>query len=259
LIQREANVAIDAGNMEGKEVRFGVGGSALAAVTTSNGGTGSYNSMHDSYKPLGGMIPLVNMLLGEIAFGGLGVGLYGIIMIALVGLFMAGLMVGRSPEYMGNLIGPPEIKLIMLYTLAGPVMVLVLTAIAVVTGPGTAGLTTNRGPHGFTEILYAYASCFGTNGQTFAGLNANSPFYNATTAIAMMAGRFAHAIPALGLAGLFAGQRRRPVTAGTLPTDTFSFGILLVATAMIVGGLSYFAGLALGPIIEHFIMTAQLG
>jgi K+-transporting ATPase ATPase A chain len=259
LIQRQANIAIDAGNMEGKEVRFGVGGSALAAVTTSNGGTGSYNSMHDSYMPLGGMIPLINMILGEIAFGGLGPGLYSIIMIALVGLFMAGLMVGRSPEYLGNLIGPPEIKLIMLYTLSGPVILLVLTAVAVVTGPGLAGLTTNSGPHGLTEIFYAYTSCFGTNGQTFAGLSANSPFYNVTTAIAMMAGRFAHVIPALGLAGLFARQRRRPVTAGTLPTDTFSFGILLVGTAVIVGGLSYFAALALGPIIEHFILVARSG
>jgi len=215
--------------------------------------------MHDSYMPLGGMIPLINMILGEISFGGLGSGLYGIVMIALIGLFMAGLMIRRSPEYLGNLIGPPEVKLIMLYALAGPVVVLVLTAIALVTPAGVAGLTTNGGPHGLTEILYAYTSCFGTNGQTFAGLSANSPFYNVTTALAMMAGRFGHAIPALALAGMFARQRRRPVTAGTLPTDNFSFGILLVGTAIIVGGLSYFAPLALGPIIEHFILFTQSG
>jgi K+-transporting ATPase ATPase A chain len=260
LIRSQVNPMIQTcGNMEGKEVRFGIGGSVLAAVATSNGGTGSYNSMHDSYMPLGGMIPLINMILGEIAFGGLGPGLYSIIMIALVGLFMAGLMVGRSPEYLGNLIGPAEIKLIMLYTLAGPLVLLLMTAIAVVTAAGNAGLTTNNGPHGLTEILYAYTSCFGTNGQSFAGLNANNPFYNLTTAVAMMVGRFGHAIPALALAGLFAGQRRRPITAGTLPTDTFSFGILLVGTAAIVGGLSYFAALALGPIMEHFILLMRLG
>jgi K+-transporting ATPase ATPase A chain len=259
-MRNEANSAIQVGpNLEGKELRLGVGGSVLAAVTTSNGGTGSYNSMHDSYMPLGGLIPLINMILGELAFGGLGPGLYSIIMIALVGLFMAGLMVGRSPEYLGNLIGPQEIKLIMLYTLVGPLVTLALTAIAVVTSAGNGGLTTNDGPHGFTEILYAYASCFGTNGQTLAGLSANSPFYNVTTAAAMMVGRFGHAIPALALAGLFARQRRRPVTAGTLPTDTFTFGILLVGAATIVGGLSYFAALALGPIVEHLILFARPG
>ena len=257
---RKANSAIQAGaNLEGKEVRFGIGGSVLAAVATSTGGTGSYNSMHDSYMPLGGMIPLINMFLGEISFGGLGSGLYGIVMVALIGLFMAGLMIGRSPEYLGNLIGPAEVKLIMLYALAGPLSVLALTAIALVTRAGVAGLTTNNGPHGLTEILYAYTSCFGTNGQTFAGLSANSPFFNVTTAFAMMIGRFGHAIPALALAGRFARQKRRPVTAGTLPTDSFSFGILLVGTAVIVGGLSYFAPLALGPIIEHFILFTQSG
>jgi K+-transporting ATPase ATPase A chain len=259
VIQREANITIDAGNMEGKEVRFGIGGSVLTAVATSNGATGSYNSMHDSYMPLGGMIPLVNMLLGEILFGGLGSGIYSIIMIALVGLFMAGLMVGRSPEYLGNLIGPPEVKLITLYTLAGPVVIMALTAIAVATSAGRAGLTTNRGPHGFTEIIFAYASCVANNGQSFAGLSANSPFYNITTGIAMMVGRFGLAIPALALAGRFAAQRRRPVTQGTFPTDSLSFAILLLGTALIIGGLSYYAALALGPIMEHMIMVTQLG
>ncbi|HUK91559.1 MAG TPA: potassium-transporting ATPase subunit KdpA, partial [Blastocatellia bacterium] len=243
------------GNMEGKEVRFGIGGSALAAIATSNGATGSYNSMHDSYMPLGGMIPLVNMLLGEMIFGGLGTGIYSIIMVALVGLFMAGLMVGRSPEYLGKLIGPPELKLIMLYTLIAPVLLMSLTALALVTRWGLAGLTTNGGPHGFTEILYAFTSCLANNGQSFAGLSANSPFYNITTAIAMMAGRFGLAIPALALAASFAKQRRRPVTAGTLPTDTFSFAVLLIGTSIIVGGLSYYAALALGPIVEHLMMS----
>jgi potassium-transporting ATPase potassium-binding subunit len=244
----------EAGNMEGKEVRFGIGQSVLTAVTTSNTSTGSYNSMHDSYTPIGGMIPLSNMLLGEIIFGGLGGGIYSIIMIALVGLFLAGIMIGRSPEYLGKLIGTSEIKLITIYTLSGPVVLMVLTAIAVVTKLGLAGLTVNGGPHGFSEIFFAYASSFTNNGQNFASLNANAPFYNVSTAMAMMAGRFGLAIPALALAGLFAAQGRRPTTLGTLPTDTASFGILLVGTAIIVGGLSYFAALALGPIVEHFIM-----
>jgi K+-transporting ATPase ATPase A chain len=262
LMAREGNITMEAsaeqsgGNMEGKETRFGVGGSVLAAITTSNGATGSYNSMHDSYTPLGGMIPLVNMLLGEIIFGGLGTGIYSIIMIALVGLFMAGLMIGRSPEYLGKLIGPPEIKLIMLYTLTAPVVLMALAALAIATDWGLAGLTTNSGPHGFTEILYAYTSCLTNNGQNFAGLSANSIFYNVTTAFAMMVGRFGLAIPALALAGLFARQRRRPVTVGTLPTDSGEFAILVIGATLIVGGLSYFAALALGPILEHLIMLS---
>jgi K+-transporting ATPase ATPase A chain len=263
LMKHVPNVATQAGrmqsggNMEGKEVRFGIGGSALAAIATSNGATGSYNSMHDSYTPVGGMIPLLNMLLGEMIFGGLGTGIYSIIMVALVGLFMAGLMVGRSPEYLGKLIGPPELKMIMLYTLIAPVVSMSLTALAVASSWGLAGLTTNSGPHGFTEIFYAYTSCLANNGQSFAGLSANRPFYNITTAFAMMIGRFGLAIPALALGGLFAMQRRRPVTAGTLPTDTLSFSVLLIGTALIVGGLSYYAALALGPIIEQLILAAK--
>jgi K+-transporting ATPase ATPase A chain len=244
-----------AGNMEGKEVRFGVGGSVLAAVTTSNGATGSYNSMQDSYTPLGGGVPLVNMLLGEIIFGGLGTGLYSIVLVALIGIFLAGLMIGRKPEYLGKEIGTPEMKLIMLYTLAAPIAVLVLTALAVVTGPGLAGLTTNDGPHGLSEIIYAYTSAVANNGQNFAGLSANSPFYNITTALAMMIGRFGLAVPALALAGHFARQGRRPVTIGTLRTDSPAFGVLVMATALIVVGLSYFPVLTLGPIIEHLIMA----
>lgn len=238
-------------NLEGKETRFGVGGSVLTAVATSNGATGSYNSMHDSYTPIGGMIPLANMLLGEITFGGLGTGIYSIIMIALIGLFTAGLMIGRTPEYLGKTIGITEIKLIMLYTLAAPLAVLISTALAVVTTAGLAGLVTNDGAHGLTEIMLAYASSFANNGQNFAGLNANSLFYNVTTAVAMMLGRFGLAIPALALAGSFARQARRPVTMGTFPAYTPTFGLLLVSTALIVGGLSYFPALALGPILEH--------
>jgi K+-transporting ATPase ATPase A chain len=253
-ISRGGNTQSTIANMEGKEVRFGVGSSVLTAITTSNGATGSYNSMHDSYTPLGGGVLLANILLGEIVFGGLGTGLYSIILIALFGLFLAGLMVGRTPEYLGKVIGVTEVKYIMLYTLAAPVAVLVLTALAIATQPGLAGLTTNDGAHGLTEILYAYASSFANNGQNFAGLSANSIFYNLTTALAMMMGRFGLAIPALALAGSFAMQQRRPATLGTLPAYTFTFGLLVVGTALIVGGLSYFPALALGPIIEHLLM-----
>jgi potassium-transporting ATPase potassium-binding subunit len=246
--------AVTMPNMEGKEVRFGIGGSALTAITTSNGATGSYNSMDDSYTPLGGGVLLGNMLLGEIVFGGLGTGLYSIVLVALVGLFLAGLMIGRTPEYLGKTIGITQIKFIMLYTLASPVAVLLLTAIAVATRPGLAALTTNEGPHGLTSIMFAYTSSFANNGQNFAGLSANSVFYNVTTAIAMMIGRFGLAVPALALAGSFAAQGRRPTTLGTMPTYTFTFGLLVVGTALIVGGLSYFPALVLGPVIEHLLM-----
>ena len=255
LISNEGAVVQTAGNMEGKETRFGVSGSVLTAITTSNGATGSYNSMHDSFTPMGGGIPLINMLLGEIIYGGLGTGFYSIAMVALIALFIAGLMIGRTPEYLGKRIGIPEIKLIMLYTLAAPLVILSLTALALVTSGGLAGLTTNDGAHGFTEILYAYTSAFANNGQNFAGLSANSIFYNVTTAVAMIIGRFGLAIPALALAGQFAAQGRRPVTLGTLPTDGIEFGVLLGATALIVGGLSFFPALTLGAILEHLLMT----
>jgi len=241
------------GNMEGKEVRFGIAGSTLTAVVTSNTATGSYNSMHDSYTPLGGMVLLVNLLLGELVFGGLGTGLYSMVMTAAIAVFLAGLMVGRTPEYLGKKIGPAENKAIMLFALAAPLFVLPLTAIAVSTRVGLAGLTTNTGPHGFSEILFAYASCFGNNGQAFAGLNANTPFYNLTTALAMMAGRFALAVPALAFAALFARQRITPSSSGTLPTHSFLFGVLLTACLIIMVALSYLPALALGPILERLL------
>ena len=241
------------GNLEGKETRFGVGASVLTTITTSNGAAGSTNSMPDSYTPLGGMVPLVNMMLGEIVFGGLGTGIYSIVLVALVGLFIAGLMVGRTPEYLGKQLGPAELKLIMLYTLASPVAILLPTALALMTKGGLAGLTTNTGPHGLTEVLFAYTSCFANNGQSFGGLSTNSPFYNITTALAMMLGRFGLAIPALALAGRFAKQSRRPVTAGTLPTDSLQFAGLVLATALIVVGLGFFPALALGPLVEHLM------
>jgi K+-transporting ATPase ATPase A chain len=241
------------GNMEGKEVRFGVGGSTLTAVVTSNTATGSNNSMHDSYTSLGGMVLLVNMLLGELVFGGLGSGLYSMVMAAAIAVFLAGLMVGRTPEYLGKKIGPAENKMIMLYALAAPLVVLPLTAIAVSTRAGLAGLTVNTGPHGFTGILFAYTSCFANNGQSFAGLSANTSFYNLTTAFAMMVGRFGLAIPALALADLFGRQRITPSSSGTLPTHSFSFGVLLTTCLIIMVALSYLPALALGPLLERLL------
>ncbi|SPF36543.1 Potassium-transporting ATPase A chain [Candidatus Sulfotelmatobacter kueseliae] len=243
------------GNMEGKEVRFGIAGTALAAVVTSNTATGSYNAMHDSFSSLGGMVLLLNMLLGELVFGGLGSGLYSMVMAAAIAVFLGGLMVGRTPEYLGKKIGPAENKMIVLYALAAPLVILPLTAIAVSTSAGLSGLTTNSGPHGFTEILFAYTSSFANNGQSFAGLSANTPFYNLTTALAMIVGRFGLAIPALALAALFGRQRNTPASSGTLPTHHFVFGLLLTACLTTIAALSYLPGLALGPILERL----QLG
>jgi K+-transporting ATPase ATPase A chain len=243
------------GNMEGKETRFGIGGSVLTAITTSNTATGSTNAAHDSFTPLGGAVPLFNMLLGEIVFGGLGTGLYSIILTALIGVFLTGLMIGRTPEYLGKQLGPPEVKLVMLYTLVMPAAILLLTAVAVMAPAGLAGLTTNSGAHGFTEILYAYTSSVANNGQAFAGLNGNLPFYNYTTIIAMLAGRFLLAIPALALAGKFAAQGRRADTRGSLKTDTPLFAAIIVGTALLVTGLSFLPALALGPFVEHLFMN----
>jgi K+-transporting ATPase ATPase A chain len=239
------------GNMEGKEVRFGIAGSTLAAVVTSNTATGSNNSMHDSYTSFGGLVLLLNLLLGELVFGGLGTGIYSMVMAAAIAVFLAGLMVGRTPEYLGKKIGPAENKLIILYALAGPVFVLSLTALAISTKAGLAGLTTNAGPHGLSEILFAYSSCFANNGQSFAGLSANSVFYNFTTALAMLAGRFGLAIPALVCAGLFARQRNTPSSRGTLRTDGLTFGIFLTVCLIVVTSLSYLPFLVLGPVLEH--------
>ena len=240
------------GNMEGKEVRFGIGGSILTAEVTSNTSTGSYNSMHDSYTPLGGMVPMVNMMLGEIIFGGLGAGIYSLVLVALLGLFLSGLMVGRTPEYLGKWLGPLETRLIVIYSLLGSLAILVPTAVAVVTDDGLAGLTTNSGAHGLSEIVFAYASSMANNGQNFAGLSANSPFYNYSTALAMLIGRFGLGVAALALAGRFVAQQRRAPSRGTFPTNTPLFGSVVIGTALILVGLSYLPVLALGPIIEHF-------
>jgi K+-transporting ATPase ATPase A chain len=245
-----ADLHVSGGNMEGKETRFGIGSSVLAAVVTSNGATGSYNSMHGSYQPVGVLVPLMNMLLGEVVFGGLGTGLYGMIMIAMVAVFLGGLMVGRTPEYLGKKITGAETTLAVLYALLTSKVVLILTGLALATAAGRAGLVTNGGARGFTEVLYAYASSMANNGQIMAGLNANSVFYNLTTAVAMLAGRFGLAALAMALAGRFAAQRRWPTTTGTLPSDSVTFGILVLGTILLVGALSFLPSLALGPLAE---------
>jgi potassium-transporting ATPase potassium-binding subunit len=245
-----AGLHIAGGNMEGKEIRFGVGESVLTAVVTSNASTGSYNSMYDSWQPLGVLPPLIFMLLGEVVFGGLGAGVYSIVMIALVGVFLGGLMVGRTPTYLGKRIGSGETRWIALYALLTPMVVLLLSGAALATSAGRAGLTSNTGPRGFTEILFAYASCMANNGATMASLNANSMFYNATTVIAMLAGRYGLAALALALAGRFAAQGYQPTTSGTLPSDTPTFGLMVFATILLVGALSFLPALALGPIVE---------
>jgi len=242
------------GNMEGKEVRFGIGASTLTAIVTSNTATGSNNSMDDSYTSLGGMVLLVNMLLGELVFGGLGTGLYSMVMAAAIAVFLAGLMVGRTPEYLGKKIGPAENKMIVLYALAAPLVVLPLTALAVSTRWELSGLTVNTGPHGFTGILFAYTSCFANNGQSFAGLSANTPFYNLTTALAMLVGRFGLAIPALAFADLFGRQRNTPSSSGTLPTHSLVFGVLLTTCLIVMVALSYLPALALGPVLERLLL-----
>jgi potassium-transporting ATPase potassium-binding subunit len=244
------------GNMEGKELRFGIPGSVLTAVVTSNTATGSSNASDDSFTSLGGMTLLINMLLGELVFGGLGTGLYSMVMAAAIAVFLAGLMVGRTPEYLGKKIGPCENKMIMLYALAAPLVLLPLTAIAVSTKAGLSGLTVNTGAHGLTAILFAFTSCFANNGQAFGSLSANTVFYNIATALAMFVGRFGLAIPALAFANLFARQKRTPASSGTLPTDSVTFGLFVATCLVVMVALSYLPALALGPILERLLFGA---
>ena len=244
-----------AGNMEGKEVRFGAPLSALFAVVTTAASCGAVNAMHDSFMPLGGMIPLINMLLGEIIIGGVGAGLYGMLLFAILAIFLAGLMVGRTPEYVGKKIEAREVKMTMLAILCLPLAILGFTALASVLPVGLAG-PANAGPHGFSEIFYAYTSAAANNGSAFGGLTANTVFYNGTLAIAMMVGRFAVIIPMLAVAGSLAAKRKSAASAGTFPTHGGLFVGLLVGAILIVGGLTFLPALALGPIAEHFAMLA---
>jgi K+-transporting ATPase ATPase A chain len=239
-------------NMEGKEARFGVGDSVLTAIVTANGATGSNNSMYDSYRPQSVMTLLVYLMLGEVVFGGLGTGVCSMVIVALVGVFLGGLMVGRTPEYLGKKVTSGETRWVALYALLTPKTVLLLTALAVALPAGRAGLVTNHGARGFTEILFAYASSMANNGMALAGLNSNTAFYNLTTAAAMLAGRFGLSALALTLAGRFAAQSRLTTTAGTFPDDTPMFGTLVFGAIVIVGALSFLPALALGPILESF-------
>ena len=250
------NVAQQAGNMEGKEVRFGVANSALFATITTDASCGAVNSMHDSFTPLGGLVPMVNILLGEIIFGGVGAGMYGMLIFVILAVFLAGLMVGRTPEYLGKKIEAADIQLAMLYLLIFPLLILGFAAISVIAPSfGTSSLA-NQGPHGLSEILYAFASAVGNNGSAFAGLNANTPWYNSALGVCMFAGRFLMIIPMLALAGNLARKKITPASQGTFPVTTPLFVILLSSVILIVGALTFFPVLALGPILEHLQMHA---
>ncbi|MFL6450207.1 MAG: potassium-transporting ATPase subunit KdpA [Bryobacteraceae bacterium] len=274
-VQNQATVTQPGGNMEGKETKFGIAGSSLFATVTTDASCGAVNSMHDSFTPLGGLVPLFNIQTGEVIFGGVGAGLYGILLYAILAVFMAGLMVGRTPEYVGKKIEGKEVKMAMLALICTAASILVLSALSAVVhfedpgkgakgqalahnywnppGPATANLN-NGGAHGFSEDLYAYSSATGNNGSAFAGLNANTPWYNLTLGLAMGIGRFFFLLPLLAVAGSLAAKRKLPVTSGTLPTHGPLFVGLLIGTVILIGALTFFPALALGPIVEHYLM-----
>ncbi len=254
------------GNLEGKEVRFGLANSALFAVITTDASCGAVNSMHDSFTPLGGLVPLLNIQLGELIFGGVGAGLYGMLIFAILTVFIAGLMVGRTPEYVGKKIEKKEVKMAMLFVLVAAFSILGFTALgAVLNLPAgnlwnPAGATynnvNNNGAHGFSEIFYAFTSATGNNGSAFAGISVNTPFYNLTLGLAMLMGRFMMQVPVLAIAGSLCTKKYIPTTSGTFPTDGIVFVVLLISVIIIVGALTFFPGLTLGPIVEHFLMHA---
>jgi len=248
-------LGLTGGNMEGKEVRFGIVGSALFAVITTAASCGAVNSMHDSFTALGGMIPLINIQLGEVIIGGVGAGMYGMLLFVIISIFVAGLMVGRTPEYVGKKIEAKEVKMAMLAILVLPLMYLGWTAVAMMV-PSAVSATGNPGPHGFTEVLYAYVSQDGNNGSAFAGLSANTLFYNLSGAVAMFVGRFWMIIPTMTIAGSLAAKKSIPASAGTFPTTGGLFVGLLVGVIVIVGGLTFFPALALGPLVEQFSLNA---
>jgi K+-transporting ATPase ATPase A chain len=236
-------------------VRFGIANSALFAVVTTDASCGAVNSMHDSFTPLGGMVPLINIMLGEVVFGGVGAGLYGMVVFIILAVFIAGLMVGRTPEYLGKKIEAYDVKMAMLAVLVLTITILVFAAIATVRPFGTSGIS-NPGPHGLSQVLYAYVSSAGNNGSAFNGLNANTVWYNISTAVAQLLGRFFMVIPVLAIAGNLAKKKIVPQSAGTFPVTGPLFAGLLVATVVIVGALTFFPALSLGPILEHLLMAA---
>ena len=243
------------GNMEGKETRFGLANSALFATVTTDASCGAVNSWHDSFTPLGGMVPLVNIVLGEVIFGGVGAGMYGILVFIVLSVFIAGLMVGRTPEYLGKKIQSYDVQMAMLGVLVFPLVILALTGISVLSPTFGLASLSNRGPHGLSEILYAFASGTGNNGSAFAGLNANTKWYNATIGLAMLVGRFFMIIPTLAIAGSLGRKKRVAPSSGTFPVTTPLFASLLVSVVLIVGALTFFPALSLGPIVEHLLMN----
>jgi len=255
-VNQQASAMQPGGNMEGKEVRFGIANSALFATVTTDASCGAVNAMHDSFTPLGGMVPLVNILLGEVIFGGVGAGMYGMLIFVILSVFIAGLMVGRTPEYLGKKIEAYDIQMAMLYLLIFPLAILGFSAVAVLAPSFGLSSLTNHGPHGLSEILYAYTSATGNNGSAFAGLNANTHWYNTTLGMAMFVGRFLMLIPMLAIAGNLATKKSVPATAGTFPVTTPLFAVLLTGVIVIVGALTFFPVLALGPVLEHLLMRA---
>ncbi|MGA9642229.1 MAG: potassium-transporting ATPase subunit KdpA [Terriglobales bacterium] len=254
-VDQHATAMQPGGNMEGKEVRFGIANSALFATVTTDASCGAINGWHDSFTPLGGMVPLANIMLSETVFGGVGAGLYGILIYVVLAVFIAGLMVGRTPEYLGKKIEAYDVKMAMLVTLVFPLIILVLTAISSVEGFGTSSIS-NPGPHGLTQILYLFTSSAGNNGSAFGGINGNTPWYNTAGGFTMLVGRFFMIIPMLAIAGNLAKKKAVPATAGTFPVTTPLFTVLLVSVIVIVGALTFFPALSLGPILEHLLMAA---
>ncbi len=256
-IHQQLGISQSDGNMEGKEIRFGIFNSSLFAAATTDASNGAVNSMHDSFTPLGGLVPLANIQLGEIVFGGVGSGLYGMLVFVILAVFIAGLMIGRTPEYLGQKIEAYDVKVSGLFILVSAFTILGFTAWAVVSKWGLAGLN-NSGPHGFSEILYAFSSANGNNGSAFAGLTANTPWYDTTLGLAMLFGRFLAIIPVLALAGSFARKKLTPAGPGTFPVSGPTFILLVIGTIILVGALTFLPALALGPIVEHYLMQAHI-
>jgi K+-transporting ATPase ATPase A chain len=254
-VDQHASTMQAGGNMEGKEVRFGITNSALFATVTTDASCGAVNSWHDSFMPLGGMVPLVNIMLSEVIFGGVGAGMYGILIYVVLAVFIAGLMVGRTPEYLGKKIEAFDVKMAMLVALVFPLVILAFTGVAAVHGFGTSGIS-NPGPHGFTQMLYAYVSGAGNNGSAFGGLTVNTPWYDTSIGFDMLLGRFFMIIPMLAIAGNLAKKKYVPPSLGTFPVTTPLFSVLLMGVIIIVGALTFFPALSLGPILEHLLMAA---
>jgi K+-transporting ATPase ATPase A chain len=255
-VDQHASLLQSGGNMEGKEVRFGIANSALFATVTTDASCGAVNGMHDSFTPLGGMVPMVNILLGEVVFGGVGAGLYGMLVFVVMAVFIAGLMVGRTPEYLGKKIEAYDVKMSMLYLLIFPLIILGFAAASILMPNLGLSSLANHGPHGLSEILYAYTSATGNNGSAFAGLNANTRWYNYSLGLAMFFGRFMMAIPMLAIAGNLAGKKIVPASSGTFPVTTPLFTLLLIGVILIVGALTFFPALSLGPVLEHLLLRA---